>query len=38
MGFGSLVTAIYSRDMIIEAALNASHGRFERDRDARKRD
>ena len=38
MGFGSLATAIYSRDMITEATLNASHGRFERDRDARQRD
>jgi hypothetical protein len=26
MGFGSLVTAIYSQKMINEAILNASHG------------
>lgn len=26
MGFGSLTTAIYSRDLISEAALNESHG------------
>ena len=26
MGFGSLVTAIYSHDMITEATLNVSHG------------
>ncbi|KAF9778132.1 hypothetical protein BJ322DRAFT_1114383 [Thelephora terrestris] len=26
MGFGSLVTAIYSQEMITEATLNASHG------------
>jgi len=26
MGFGSLATAFYSREMISEATLNASHG------------
>ena len=26
MGFGSLVTAIYSQKMINEATINASHG------------
>jgi hypothetical protein len=26
MGFGSLATAFYSRELITEAALNASHG------------
>ena len=26
MGFGSLATAFYSRDLISEAVLNASHG------------
>lgn len=26
MGFGSLMTAIYSQEMITEATLNAMHG------------